>query len=148
MEVGDVATVQKSLRMPSEMAKPIEDMAKACGRDFSSMVNELVSEAVKMRRCPGIIFVDGPSGRRAHLAGTGLDVWEVIALYRSLNQDDTRLQKAYHWLKPTQLRAALSYYLAYPQEIDERMASNQQWTQEQLANEFPAVVAKSKTKSP
>ena len=134
-----MATVQKSLRMPEDMAKPIEDMAKACGRDFSSMVNELVSEAVKMRRSPGIIFVDGPSGRRAHLAGTGLDVWEVIALYHSLNQDDTRLQKAYHWLKSSQLRAALSYYRAYPREIDERMACNQQWTQEKLSHEFPAI---------
>ena len=91
MEFGHVATVQKSLRMPKDMAKPIEGMAKACGRDFSSMVNELVSEAIKMRCCPGIIFVDGPSGRRAHLAGTGLDVWEVIVLYHSLNQDGTRL---------------------------------------------------------
>jgi len=144
MEGDDVATVQKSLRIPEDMAKPIEDMAKACGRDFSSMVNELVSEAVKMRRCPGIIFVDGPSGRRAHLAGTGLDVWEVIALYHSLNQNDTRLQKAYHWLKPIQLRAALSYYRAYPQEIDERIAVNQQWTHEKLAHDFPAVITKSK----
>ena len=71
-------------------------MAKACGRDFSSMVNEFMSEAVKMWRCPGIIFVDGPSGRRAQITGTGLDVWEVIAVYKSLNLDDTRLQKSYH----------------------------------------------------
>ncbi len=139
-----MATVQKSLRMPKEMAKPIEAMAKACGRDFSSMVNELVSEAVKMRRCPGIIFVDGTSGRRAHLAGTGLDVWEVIALYHSMNQDDTRLQKAYHWLSPTQLRSVRSYYQAYPEEIDERIASNQQWKLEKLAHEYPAVINKSK----
>ncbi len=137
-----MATIQKSLRIPKEMAKPIEEMAKACGRDFSSMVNELVSEAVKMRRCPGIIFVDGPSGRRAHITGTGLDVWEVIAVYKSLNQDDTRLQKSYHWLKTTQLRSALGYYTAYPQEIDERIEFNQHWTQEQLAQQHPSLVMK------
>jgi len=137
-----MATIQKSLRIPKEMAKPIEDMAKACGRDFSSMVNELVSEAVKMRRCPGIFFVDGPSGRRAHLAGTGLEIWEIIATYKSLNLDDTRLKKTYHWLQPTQLRAALGYYSAYPQEIDEQISSNAQWTEEYLTKQHPSLAAK------
>ncbi len=137
-----MATVQKSLRMPKEMVTPIEDMAKACGRDFSSMVNELVGEAVKMRRCPGIVFVDGPSGRRAHLAGTGLEAWEIIATYKSLNQDDTRLKKAYHWLQPTQLRSALGYYSAYPQEIDEQISSNSHWTEEQLLKQHPSLAAK------
>jgi len=31
---------------------------------------------------PLIQFVDGPSGRRASLIGSGLDVWEVIATVR------------------------------------------------------------------
>ncbi|GJL49803.1 MAG: hypothetical protein NPIRA01_10300 [Nitrospirales bacterium] len=134
-----MTTIQKSLRMPKEMAKPIEEMAKASGRDFSSMVNELVGEAVKMRRCPGIIFVDGPSGRRAHLAGTGLEIWEIIATYNSLNHDDARLTKAYHWLQPTQVRAALGYYTAYPQEIDELISSNEQWTKKHLATQHPSL---------
>ena len=137
-----MATIQKSLRMPKEMAKPIEEMAKASGRDFSSMVNELVSEGVKMRRCPGITFVDGPSGRRAHLAGTGLEVWEVIATYNSLNKDDTRLKKAYHWAQATQLRAAIGFYTAYPQEIDEQIVSNEHWTKEQLLKQHPSLTAK------
>ena len=137
-----MATVQKSLRLPKEMAKPIEEMARAAGRDFSSMVNELVSEAVKMRRCPGIIFVDGPSGRRAHLAGTGLAVWEIIALYHSVNQNEKRLQKACHWLTTAQVRAALGYYHAYPQEIDERLTSNHQWTLEYLTQQHPSLVVR------
>ena len=42
-------------------------------------VTKLHSEAVKMRRAPGIVFADGPSGRRAVVAGSGLDVWEIMA---------------------------------------------------------------------
>ena len=137
-----MATIQKSLRMPKEMAKPIEEMAKASGRDFSSMVNELVGEAVKMRRFPGIIFVDGPSGRRAHLAGTGLEIWEIIATYNSLNHDDARLTKAYHWLQSTLIRSALGYYTAYPKEIDEQISFNEQWTKEHLATQYPSLAMK------
>ncbi|WP_447969754.1 DUF433 domain-containing protein [Nitrospira sp. M1] len=136
-----MSTVQKSLRIPKEIAEPIQDMAKASGRDFTAMVNELVNEAVKMRRCPGIVFVDGPSGRRAHIAGTGLDVWEVIAVYDSVHQDLSRLRKSYHWLPETQLRAALGFYATYPKEIQESMVANRNWTQEQLAERFPALIS-------
>jgi len=106
-------TVQKSLRIPHDIANTIKDMADAVDRDFSTVVNELLTEAVKIRRCPGILFADGPSGRRAILAGTGLDVWEVIATYKSLDRDVARLRDAYHWLTEAQLRAALGYYAAY-----------------------------------
>ncbi|MCL6649834.1 MAG: DUF433 domain-containing protein [Chloroflexi bacterium] len=136
-----MATIQKSLRMPSKIASEVEDLAKASGRDFSSMANELLAEAVKMRRCPGVIFADGPSGRRPRLAGTGLDVWEVIATYQSLNRDLDRLRQAYHWLSDAHLRAALGYYSAYPEEIDRQIARNEAWTPSRLAERHPSLVA-------
>ena len=36
-----------------------------------------------MRRAPGIVFADGPAGRRAAVGGTGLDVWEIVATWRA-----------------------------------------------------------------
>ena len=72
---------------------------------------------------PGIIFRGGPTGRRAAVAA-GPDVWEVIA---SLKESKARGQGAivetadYLGLSQTQVRAALSYYGAYPEEIDERI---------------------------
>src|SRR4030095_4958258 len=107
-------TVQKSLRVPVDVAQAVQETAEATGRDFSTMVNELLTEAVKMRRCPGILFAEGPSGRRARIAGTGVEVWEIIATYRSVNRTLRRLQRAYDWLAEPQLRAALGYYAAYP----------------------------------
>jgi len=105
------------------------------------MANELLAESVKVRRCPGVIFADGPSGRRARLAGTGLDVWEVIAAYKSLNRDLVRLRQAYHWLSDAHLRAALGYYAAYPEEIDGQIARNEAWTPGRLAERHPSLVA-------
>lgn len=136
-----MTTIQKSLRVPGEVAREIEDLAEASGRDFSSMANELLAEAVKMRRCPGIVIADGPSGRRARIAGTGLDVWEVIATYKSLDRDLDRMHQAYHWLSDAHLRAALGYYAAYPEEIDRQIARNEAWTPDQLAGRHPSLVA-------
>ena len=39
------------------------------------------TEAEKMRRVPGIVFADGPTGRRARITGTGIDVFELISGY-------------------------------------------------------------------
>src|SRR5262249_46030332 len=106
-------------------------------RDFSATANELLSEALKMRRCPGILFADGPTGRRARIAGTGLDVWEVIATYKSLGKSTKRLKASYPRLDEIKLRAALSYYACYPREIEDRIAENEDWTPEIVKARYP-----------
>src|SRR5262245_13578099 len=134
-----MGTAQKSLRIPSEVVEAIEELAEISDQDFSAVAVELLTEATKMRRCPGIVFVDGPSGRRARIAGTGLDVWEVVATYKSLDRDLTRLHQTYQWLSEAQLRAALGYYAAYPDEIDRRVNLNERWTGEQLRAQHPSL---------
>jgi uncharacterized protein (DUF433 family) len=88
------------------------------------------------------VFADGVSGRRARIAGTGLEVWEVISTYRSVNQDFSRLQKAYHWLTEQQLRAAIGYYTAYREEIDEVIKRNETWSRDAVAKRFPFLSRK------
>ncbi len=134
-----MATVQKSLRIPDNIARAIEDLAEISGQDFSAVANELLTEAVKLRRCPGITFADGPTGRRARVAGTGLEVWEIIAAYQSVGRDRGRLQQAYSWLSEGQLRAALGFYAAYPEEIDRHRAANERWTKERLFAQYPSL---------
>src|SRR5437016_79544 len=101
-------TMTKSLRIPRETLREIEQ--EFDGRDFSSVANEMLVEGLRMRRCPGIAFVTSGGGKRtARVAGTGNDVWLIIAAHRSLKEDWNRLQKAYHWLSEEQLRAAMNY---------------------------------------
>ena len=83
------------------------------------MARDLAKEASKLRRVPGIIFADGPAGRRARVGGTGIEVFEIIATYRDVDKDWQLLKQSYEWLTEDQLRAALAYYAAYPAEIDE-----------------------------
>ena len=135
-----MATVQKSLRMPEPLVQAITDAADAAGRDFTTVANELLSEAVAMRRCPGIAFMDGATGRRAIVAGTGLDVWEVVYVYEHVNRNFPELQHAFSHLSEPQLRAALSYAVLYPEDIRRRIAANDAWTPERLARDLPVFV--------
>lgn len=112
-------------------------IAERTGRDFSAIVNELLEEALKMRRIPGIYFADTPSGRTAKVAGSGLGVWEIVMGYRSVDEDWDRLQQSYHWLTEYQLRSALAYAEAYPDEIERRIQIDEQWTPEKLYETYP-----------
>ena len=77
-----------------------------------------------MAEHPGIVFKDGPTGRRAALA-LGPDVWEVAKAVRGL---DVRRKRAIIAaagmlnLPVERVRLALRYYGAYPDEIDAEMA--------------------------
>lgn len=132
-----MATVQKSIRLPEDAVKEIEALASGTGKDFSGLARDLLVEAIKMRRCPGVTFADGPTGRRARIAGTGIDIWEFIAMFKGLGENYDKLKKTYHWLSDQQIRSALSYYALYPDDIDEKITRNEDITQERVIKRFP-----------
>src|SRR5579859_723178 len=98
-----------SIRIPEQVRVEIEETARRARRDFSSVANEMLDEAVKMRRVPGIAFADEPTGRVARLAGTGIEVWEIVQVFRDEDENWDRLREGFHWLTESQLRAALAY---------------------------------------
>ncbi|MBI2471203.1 MAG: DUF433 domain-containing protein [Planctomycetes bacterium] len=130
-------TVQKSIRIQEKTLKEIEQIARDTGKEFSVVTNELLDEAVRMQRCPDIVFTEGTTGRRARVAGTGIEVWEVIATYKGVDEDVNRLQKAYHWLSEQQLRSAIGYYKTYPEEIDLLIKQNEGLTEDQVHKRHP-----------
>lgn len=127
--------VQKSIRIQEKTLKEIEQIARDAGKEFSVVTNELLDEAVRMQRCPGIIFTEGTTGRRARIAG--IEVWEVTATYKGVGEDLNRLQKAYHWLSGQQLRSAIGYYKTYPKEIDLLIKQNEGLTEEHVHKRYP-----------
>jgi uncharacterized protein (DUF433 family) len=72
---------------------------------------------------PLIRFADGPAGRRARLTGTGLDVWEVIATVHD-NNGEAAEAASYLEIPLGLVRAAITYYGAYREEIDDWIARN------------------------
>ena len=125
------------MRIPDKTVEEIQALARESGKDFSAMTNELLEIAVKMHRCPGIVFAEGTNGKRARIAGTGSEVWEIIANYKGVDGDFERLQNTYHWLSELQLRAALGYYRAYADEIDGLMLRNESWNVDKIQDRYP-----------
>jgi uncharacterized protein (DUF433 family) len=114
-----------SLRFAENLLDRLGARARRLHMPSRTLAQRYVDEGVRMDDHPLIRFVDGPAGRRAHLVGTGKDVWEVVATVRD---NDGDLAAAADYLKaPLGLvQAAVTYYGAFPEEIDEWVGLNDQ----------------------
>lgn len=93
-----------------------------------TLVQRYVEEGLRMDENPMIRFAEGPAGRRARLLGTGKDVWEVIAVVRD-NDGDIPAAADYLEMSLGLVQAAVAYYGAYPDEIDQWIELNDQDTE-------------------
>ena len=134
-----MTTRARGLRLPEELEEEIEREMRLRGAGFTEVATSLLREAVRMRRTPGIVYMDGATGRRAVVAGTGIDVWEIISQYREVEEDFDGLRACYPWLVGSQLASALSYYELYPEEIDARIEAEERWTPERVWDEYPVL---------
>lgn len=94
--------------------------ASSPGATPSGLAQRLVDEGLRQAEHPGILFKDGPSGRRAALA-LGPDVWEVLRVLREVDErGEAAVEAAAELLSltPAQVRVALHYYTAHEQEVD------------------------------
>lgn len=115
-----------SARWGSEVIERLERRSRAVGTNRSRLAERYVDEGTRMDEHPGIVFRDGPTGRRAALAG-GPDVWEVMLTIRiGAARDAAAIAAAAEALDLTsgQVQAAVRYYTAYPEEIDELVQRN------------------------
>jgi hypothetical protein len=114
-----------SFRLPEALLERIDEEAAERQTSVTALVTLLLDEGLKTRRFPGIVYRDGPSGRRAGLV-KGPDVWEVIREVRSATgKAEQRLRRVAGeaGLSVEQVRLAVDFYAAYPTEIDERLAA-------------------------
>ncbi len=95
------------------------------GSSRSSVAARYVDEGLRMEEHPGVVFRDGPAGRRATVVG-GPDVWEVVRAVRSARAAEPDLDKAElvglvednTGVPRRMLRTALEYWGAYPDEVE------------------------------
>ena len=74
----------------------------------------------------GIVFRDGPTGRRAALVG-GPDIWELISTLKSgkaRGEEAITATAELLNLTDSQVRTAVRYYGDFPGEIDRRITLN------------------------
>ena len=102
---------------------------------ISAVGERLIDEGLRMEAHPGILFRDGPSGRRAALAG-GPDVWEVVGLLQGLRGSvEKRVSAAavQLGLTDTQVRTTSRYYAEFTDEIDAEIALNDETADREMA---------------
>ncbi|WP_217915133.1 hypothetical protein [Miltoncostaea marina] len=113
-----------SIRLPEATVQRLARRAKRAHMPMRTLAQRYLEEGLRMDEHPLVRFVDGPAGRRARLAGTGKDVWEVIATVRD-NDNDLAEAAEYLHLPLGLVQAAVIYYGAYRDEIDELIADNE-----------------------
>ena len=94
------------------------------GASAAGLAQRLIDEGLRMADHPGVIFKDGPSGRRAALA-CGPDIWEVIKFLREVDERGPAAIDAaaeVFAIDASQISTAISYYGDYPGEIDAEIA--------------------------
>jgi hypothetical protein len=114
-------TTPLSIRFdPGLLARLRRRAQSVTGSNASALAQRLIDEGLRMADHPGVIFKDGPSGRRAALA-YGPDIWEVIKFLREVDERGPAALDAaadVFAVDPTRIATAVSYYGDYSDEID------------------------------
>lgn len=126
-----------SLRLRQSVEEAVRRLSRQGRRPAAQVINDLLDEALRSRRFPGVVFVDGPAGRRAHLAGTGLDVWEIVELVREYGSPEA-VMRGFPRLTRAVIRTAAAYAEEYPEEIEVFLELNAR-SPDALRRDFPHV---------
>lgn len=110
-------TVHRSFRLASSLVEQLARQAELSGASASALAERYIEEGLRMDEHPLIVFRDGAAGRRAAIAGTRLDVWQLIDTLRACDNDQAEAA-AYLEIPETWVRAAARYYGAYQDEVD------------------------------
>lgn len=132
-----------SARWNADVVSRLRRRSELAGTNKSRLAERYVDEGTRMDEHPGIVFRGGPTGRRAALAG-GPDLWEVLTTLKSgkaRGEEAISATADLLSLTDSQVRTAVRYYGAFPEEVDDRIARNAEdadeaeaaWRREQAA---------------
>ena len=107
-----------TFRLPEPTLARLDARAHQIRETRTGLAERYLEEGLRMDEHPGIGFVDGPAGRRAFPLGTGLDVWQIISVVKA-NRGSARATASYLEVDEGLVRAAIRYYAAFPDEIDD-----------------------------
>jgi hypothetical protein len=115
-----------SYRLHPGVKERLEHHAAAEGITERALLERLVSEGLDTAQYPGIVYRDGPTGRRAALA-VGPDVWEVVSALRytkGTQEHRIAVLAEQFGLHPRHIRVAIDFAAAHRDEIEAQVAAN------------------------
>jgi uncharacterized protein (DUF433 family) len=107
----------RSFRFADSLLSALEGRARDLGESASALAERYLDEGLRRDAHPLVVFRDGAAGRRPTLAGTRVDVAQIIDTLQAADKDveDTA---AYFDLPVGYVRAAVRYYADYRDEVD------------------------------
>lgn len=114
----------EAIRIGSTTLSSLRERSRQSGEPIVRLAQRYIDEGMQLDRHPGIVFRDGPAGRRAVVVG-GPDVWEVIAAARSAPESGQELVETLATrigVPAGRIQMAVRYYAEYPEEVDRFIA--------------------------
>jgi hypothetical protein len=115
-----------SYRLDPLIKSALQTRARAEGISERALLERLVAEGLDTLHHPGIVYRDGPTGRRAALA-VGPDVWEVVSALRYTTGSDEQRVAALaeqFGLHPRHIRIAIDFAAVHREDIEAQVAAN------------------------
>ena len=123
------------MRLGAGTLGKLERQARQRGESKTRVGERLLEEGLRMAEHPGVVFRDGPAGRRPALAA-GPDVWEVVETLQQVEgTGEEAIANAATWSSLTlgQVRVAMRYYGDFPDEVDAWIQENREEADRQQA---------------
>ena len=108
------------IRIESDTLRALRERSAQSGEPIVRLAQRYIDEGMRLDRHPGIVFRDGPAGRRAVVVG-GPDVWEIVSGARSAPERGQALVAALAervGVPSEKVRIAIRYYAEYHEEVD------------------------------
>ena len=110
--------VQRSFRLSASTSRLLDHRVGESGESRNAMVDRLLNESLRIEKHPFIRFITGASGKReAHIVGTRWKVRQIIVTLKGEKGQLESVIKGFD-LTELQVRAAVSYYVDFSDEID------------------------------
>jgi hypothetical protein len=122
-----------AIRFDDEFLTDLRRFAERRGANLSAATQMLILETLRRERVPGIVFRDGPAGRRSAVEG-GPDVWKIVDAVKGagVGSEAERVAAA-TGLTARVIEIAPAYYSRYPDEIDAWITENEREAEEARA---------------
>ena len=112
------SSVQRSFRLSASTSRLLDHRVGESGESRNAMVDRLLNESLRIEKHPFVRFITGASGRReAHIVGTRWKVRQIIVSLKGEKGQIAAVVKGFDLTEP-QVRAAISYYADFTDEID------------------------------
>ena len=126
-----MATRTRSFRLSDATLKRLAERAAETGQTASALAVRFIEEGLRTAAHPFVVFMDRPSGRRAMLAGTRLTVADVVVTAKAAGSAEEAATSLN--LPLWRVRAALSYYADFREEIDAEIERDRQISEREAA---------------